>query len=164
MKNQKQKTPNSAKTRRMNATLVMIMLFCGILLNAQKVTFNGDTINKDGAPYGILKHTGPGQMMNYTLHDLTGKEVARINVGSLPATKPRYNGEKVTYWTFDFFDKDLIADCEVEASNKKKLAELIVYKHLLDGGTLNIEAARYFIRVNGNQFTKPKEKENTKND
>ncbi|MEL0594179.1 MAG: hypothetical protein U1O81_07910 [Planktothrix rubescens PR223] len=151
------------KQLKTTATLLFLLVF-GTVLHAQKVTLNGDTIYKEGAPYGILKHTGPGLMMNYTLHDLTGKEAARINVGTVPAPEPRYNGEKTTYWTFDFFDKDLIADCEVKASNKMILAELIVYEHLLDGGTLNIEAAKFFIRVNGNQFTKPQAKEETKND
>jgi hypothetical protein len=135
--------------------LPLLLLLITSIANAQKVTLTGDTIYKDSAPYGVLKHSGPGLLMNFTLHELSGKEVARIIVAAMPAPNPKYTGEKITYWTFDFFDKDLIAACEVPATNKKKLAELIVYEHLLDGGTLNLEAARFFIRVNGNQFTKP---------
>jgi hypothetical protein len=149
------------------ARITVLFLFFGIILSAHppKTQLRGDTIFHEGLPYAILKHSGPGLLLNYTLHELSGKEVARIIVNTVPASAPNYVGEKITFWTFDFFEKELIADCEVKASNKKKLAEMIVHERLFDGGKLNIEAARYFIRVNGNQFTKPKEcnKENRTN-
>jgi hypothetical protein len=135
--------------------LPLLLLLITGTLNAQKVSLHGDTIYKDGAPYALLKHSGPGLLMNYTLHELSGKEVARIIVATMPAANPKYTGEKLTYWTFDFFDKDLIGACEVPATNKKKLAELIVSEHLFDGGTLHVDAARFFIHKNGYQFTKP---------
>jgi hypothetical protein len=143
----------------MKTTISVLLLLISVAVNAQKVTLNGDTILKDGTPYAILSKDGKGLLMNFVLKDITSKEVARIRVSTIDAPQPKYAGEKITFWTVDFFTDEVIGEAEIKATNKKQLAELIIQEHLFDGGVLNISAVKFFIKKNKNQFTKP-EKDN----
>ncbi len=145
------------------------MLTCLLLLvvtasiHAQKTTLSGDTILVDGTPYALLKKTGKGLLLNLQLLTLSGREVAKITVSNIPAKNPSRPNEVINFWTFEFLGDDFFGGCELELSNKKKLAELIVfYKLIEEGEKVNPEAAKYFVEKFGHPYTKPDEKKEDK--
>jgi hypothetical protein len=145
-------------------TAVLLLLFFGTILNAQKVTFIGDTLLKDGTPYALLKKTGPGLGTGFRLYTVGGKELAKIENHTLPRKPGSSYTAPVNYQSFEFFDTAFSGGCELPIQGKKELARLIVFHELVNGDTLNATAAQYFCEKYGHPYTKPNEKEKDKKD
>ncbi|MGL5890407.1 MAG: hypothetical protein ACRC3B_11010 [Bacteroidia bacterium] len=131
----------------MKTNLILLLLLFAATLNAQKVTLHGDTILKDSKPYAILSNG----VNSYTLKDISGKEIASITETYYESkTLPKTPNEK--FWTVDFHTQQLIGQCQIKATNKQQLAELIVKENLFTGGVFNYHAGRFFIRQHQQPF------------
>jgi hypothetical protein len=125
----------------MKTTISLLLLLITVAVNAQKVTLNGDTILKDGIPYAVLSNG----VHSYTLKEISGREVGSFTE-QFYESKTLPQTPQVKFWAVDFITAELIGQCEVKATGKQQLAEMIVKENLFKNGVFNYHAARYFIR------------------
>jgi hypothetical protein len=125
----------------MKTTISFLLLLITTAVNAQKVTLNGDTILKDGIPYAVLCNG----VNSYELKEISGREVGSITL-QVYESKILPKTPQVKFWVVDFITPELIGQCEVQATGKQQLAELIVKENLFKNGVFNYHAGRYFIR------------------
>jgi hypothetical protein len=132
----------------MKNTFTLLLLLFTIALNAQKVTLNGDTILKDGTPYAQLSNG----VHSYILKEISGREIGSFTERfyeskTLPQTP------QVKFWVVDFHVPELIGQCELKATAKQQLAEMIVKENLFKNGVFNYHAGRFFIRQHQQKTT-----------
>ena len=125
----------------MKTTLTFLLLLFAVTVNAQKVTLNGDTILKDGTPYALLSNG----VNSYFLKEISGREIASFSE-QFYESKTLPKTPQIKFWAVDFHAQELIGQCEVKATGKQQLAELIVKENLFKNGVFNYHAGRYFIR------------------
>lgn len=142
---------------RMKSFVFIVCLFVAVASNAQKVTFNEDTVLVDGVSQFILLK-GKGMSFDFTVKNLKGEDLFFMqflefnNPNKINNANPK---GRVTYFEFTFFnDKQ---KCEhLGASTKKGIAKLIVEQNLVKDQQVNQEAENKFVLINGMKFSEEK--------
>lgn len=141
----------------MKKVLFTLSIFFVFAANAQKVTFNEDTVLVDGVSQFILLK-GKGMSFDFTVKNLKGEDLFFMqfldfnNPNKISNSNPK---GRVTYFEFTFFnDKQ---KCEhLGASTKKGIAKFIVEQNLVKDQQVNQEAENKFVLINGMKFSEEK--------
>jgi hypothetical protein len=142
---------------RMKSLVFTLSIFFVFAANAQKVTFNEDTVLVDEVPQFILIK-GKGMSFDFSVKNLKGEDLFFMqfldfnNPNKISNANPK---GRVTYFEFTFFnDKQ---KCEhIGASTKKGIAKLIVEQNLVKDQQVNQEAENKFVLINGMKFSEEK--------
>lgn len=116
-----------------------------------KVVVSLDTIFSSGAPYAVLHMTKKGLTNNYTLHTLTGQDVAMIPTECVD--DPARPGTQRCFWSFLFIASGKRG--EVPKLIGTDVAELVVEYDLVKNNAINPAGENKFLLRYPARFTNP---------
>jgi hypothetical protein len=120
-------------------------------LAKNKVVVSLDTIFSSGTPYAVLHNTKKGLTNNYTLHTLTGDDLAMIPTECVD--DPAKPGSQRCFWSFLFIASGKRG--EVPKLIGTDVAELIVEYDLVKNNAINPAGENKFILRYPAKYTNP---------
>lgn len=127
--------------------LLVALLLVPVVLAAQKVKVDNDTIFKDGKPYGLLHSTGALEP-TYSIRTLTNSEIAVCK--NDPDIKDA-NGRM--YYRVTFMQSGNVAHFPNSIGMAKKLAQAFVESDIIHDSVTNPEGEKRFLALYPNRAT-----------
>lgn len=134
---------------------LLLLLVSPVFAQKQKVDFDNDTIFVNKAPYATLIKSAGTTGSDLSLRTLDGKEQIFFKFLEYSHPSKANSGNptgRIIYFEVTFFNDG--QKCEIRHyASKKKLAEFIVENGLISGNTVDAEAEKRFVMVNGKTFS-----------
>lgn len=141
-----------------NTVIFFLFILSGFSVYAQKqkVTIEDDTIKIDGKNYAIIEKKG-GMGMQFSVKSLDGKEQIFFNMLEFNDPQERNSSNpqgRVTYFEVTFMNSG--GRCEVMGVGKKGLAKMVVENNLIKDNSVDADAEKRFIMINGTKYSERK--------